>query len=224
MAPDYKLYTYFRSSCSARVRIAAQFKGIELKYHFIHVLKNEQQGDAYVSELNPGKTVPTLAIRDGERTQLIRQSVAILEYFEEAHPDLPRLLPSTSDYIRRAQVRDLVNIVACDIQPVTNLKILVKVKPLGVVGDEWQREFMGAGLLAYETIAKGTAGTYSVGDEVTLADVVLVPAVDNALRYGVDMSKLPVVMRIYQEAMKVAAFRRGSWKAQPDTPAELREK
>lgn len=220
MAPKYELYTYFRSSCSARVRIAAHLKGIELKYQFIHLLKNEQQGDDYVNKQNPGKTVPTLVIRDGEKTQFIRQSVAILEYLEEAHPDLPRLLPSGP--AERAQVRDLVNVVACDIQPVTNLKILVKVRPLGVVGDEWQREFMSAGLETYEKIAQSTAGRYSVGDEVTLADVVLVPAVDNAIRFGVDMGKLPVVKRIYDEAMKVEAFRKGSWKAQPDTPEELR--
>lgn len=220
MAPEYELYTYFRSSCSARVRIAAHFKGIELKYHFIHLLKNEQQGEEYASKQNPGKTVPTLVIRDGAKTQLIRQSVAILEYLEEAHPDLPRLLPNNP--VERAQVRDLVNVVACDIQPVTNLKILVKVRPLGVVGDEWQREFMGAGLEIYEKIAQGTAGRYSVGDQVTLADIVLVPAVDNAIRFGVDMSKLPLVKGIYDETMKVEAFQKGGWKAQPDTPLDLR--
>lgn len=220
MAPEYELYTYFRSSCSARVRIAAQWKGIDLKYNFIHLLKNEQQGDAYVDNLNPGKTVPTLVIRDGANTQLIRQSVAILEYFEEAHPQLPRLLPNNP--AQRAQVRDLVNVVACDIQPVTNLKILVKVKPLGVNGEQWQVEFMTAGLQTYEKIVQSTAGKYSVGDEVTLADVVLVPAVDNAIRYGVDLGKIPVVMRIYQEAIKLEAFKKGSWRTQPDTPEELR--
>ena len=223
MAPEYELYSYFRSSCSARVRIAAHFKGVSLKYQFIHLLKNEHQGSDYTAKFNPNKTVPTLVIhhQDGS-TALIRQSIAILEYLEEAHPDLPALLPPVSDPQQRAFVRDLVNVVACDIQPVTNLKILNKVKPLGVVGEEWQRDLMGSGLQVYETMVNDTAGKFSVGDSVTLADVVLVPAVDNALRFKVDMSKLPTVMKIYDACMEVEAFQKGSWKAQGDTPEELR--
>lgn len=221
MAPEYELYSYFRSSCSARVRIAAHWKGIELNYKFIHLLKDEQKSAEYVG-LNPGKTVPILVIREDGQEVLVRQSVAILEYFEERHPDLPKLLPSSSNVIGRAHVRDLVNIVACDIQPVTNLKILNKVRPLGVEANEWQQSFMAAGLETYEAVASKIAGQYSVGDEVTLADVVLAPAVDNALRFKVDLTKFPTIERIYKELASLEAFRKGSWKAQPDTPAELR--
>lgn len=222
MAPEYELYSYFRSSCSARVRIAAHWKGIALNYKFIHLLKNEQQGDDYVSKYNPGKTVPTLVINEEGKQHLIRQSVAILEYFEERHPELPKLLPPVSDPLGRAKVRDLVNIVACDIQPVTNLKILNKVRPLGAVAEEWQHDFMSAGLEAYEKVVEGSAGKFSVGDEVTLADVVLAPAVDNAVRFKVDISRYPTVERIYKEGQALDAFQKGGWKNQPDTPAELR--
>ncbi|KAK5078060.1 hypothetical protein LTR64_003536 [Lithohypha guttulata] len=216
MVPDYELYTYFRSSCSARVRIAAHLKGIPLKYNYIHLLKNEQQ--------NSDKSVPTLVITESDGTKiLIRQSVAILEYFEERHPELlPRLLPPVDRPVKRGQVRDLVNIVACDIQPVTNLRILNKVRPLGAKAEEWQQEFMAAGLDAYEKVARGTAGKFSFGDEVTMADVVLVPAVDGALRFGVDLGRFPVVKRVYETCMGLEAFQKGGWKSQPDTPEELR--
>ncbi len=222
MAPEYELYTYFRSSCSARVRTAAHWKGLELKYKYIHLLKNEQHASDYVEKCNPGKSVPTLVVRDKGEEFRIRQSIAILEYLEEAHPDLPKLLPPASDPVARAKVRDLVNIVACDIQPVTNLRILNRVRPLGVAAEEWQQDFMSAGLEAYERIASSSAGKFSVGNEVTMADVVLVPAVDGALRFKVDMSRFPTVKRIYDEAQKIEAFQKGSWKTQPDTPEELR--
>ena len=191
MTPEYELYTYFRSSCSARVRIAAHWKGIELKYKYIHLLKNEQQASDYADRCNPGMTVPTLVVRKDGKEFLIRQSVAILEYFEEAHSDLPRLLPPASDPEARAKVIDLVNINACDTQPLTNLKILNRVRPLGVAAEQWQQDFMSAGLQAYEKIASSIAGRFSVGDEVTLADVVLIPAVDNALRFKVDNVVFP---------------------------------
>ncbi|KAJ9652822.1 hypothetical protein H2198_007952 [Neophaeococcomyces mojaviensis] len=221
MAPQYELYSYFRSSCSARVRIAAHFKGIELEYKFIHLLNNDQQSSDYIG-LNPSKTVPTLVIRENGKELLIRQSVAILEYFEERHPELPKLLPPASDPEARAKVRELVNIVACDIQPVTNLKVLNKVRPLGVEAQEWQHEWMSVGLEAFEKVVQLSAGKFAVGDEVTMADAVLAPAVDNAIRFKVDISRYPTVARIYGESGKLEAFQKGGWKAQPDTPAELR--
>lgn len=221
MAPEYELYSYFRSSCSARVRIAAHYKGIELSYKFIHLLKNDQQSSEYTA-LNPSKNVPTLVVRENGSEFLIRQSVAILEYFEERHSDQPKLLPSISDPGARAKVRELVNVVACDIQPVTNLKVLNKVRPLGVDAQEWQHDWMSDGLEAFEQIARLSAGKFAVGDEVSLADVVLAPAVDNAMRFKVDISRFPTVNRIYQEAQKLDAFQKGGWKAQPDTPEDLR--
>lgn len=223
MAPQYELYSYFRSSCSARVRIAAHYKSIPLTYKFIHLVKNEQQSSDY-SSLNPSQNVPTLVVRESDNGKefLIRQSVAILEYFEEAYPHAPRLLPPAVDVEARAKVRELVNVVACDIQPVTNLKVLNKVRPLGVDAKEWQAEWMSSGLEAFERIVKDCAGKYAVGDEVSLADVVLAPAVDNALRFGVDVKIYPTVWRVYEEAGRIEAFRLGGWKSQPDTPEEFR--
>ena len=221
MARSYILYTYFRSSCSARVRIAAYLKGIELEYKFIHLLKNDHQSDSYGS-VNPSQSVPTLIVaEDGKEKVTIRQSIAILEYFEETFPNATPLLPA-SDPVARAKARELVDIVACDIQPVTNLRILQRVRPAGIDANEWQQHFMAAGLRAYETLVASYAGKYSVGDSVTLADVTLAPAVDNAVRYGVDMGQFPTISRITEELEKVEAFEKGSWKNQPDTPEDLR--
>lgn len=221
---QYELYSYFRSSCSARVRIAAHHKGIPLTYKFIQLLKNDQQSPDYTA-LNPSKNVPTLIVRNPQTGSEfpIRQSIAILEYFEDQHPELPALLPPKSNAEARAKVRELVNVVACDIQPVTNLKVINKVKPLGVDPQMWQREWMSNGLEAFEAIVHLSAGLYAVGDEVTMADVVLAPAVDNAIRYGVDISRFPTIGRIYNRAQKLEAFQKGSWKTQPDTPEDLRQ-
>ena len=222
MAKTYTLYTYFRSSCSARVRIAAHLKGIDLEYKFIHLLKNDHQSDSYVS-VNPSQSVPTLVVaEDGAEEVVIRQSVAILEYFEEAFPDAKPLLPPASDPVARAKVRELVDIVACDIQPVTNMRILQRIRPAGIDANEWQQHFMSAGIRAYETLASKYAGKYSVGDNVTLADVTLAPAIDNAIRYGVDMGQFSEVSRIAEELKDVEAFEKGGWKHQPDTPEDLR--
>lgn len=219
---QYQLYTYFRSSCSARVRIAASYKGIPLDFHFVNLLKGEQKSEEY-TEVNTSQSLPTLVVttESGERTS-IEQSVAILEYLEETRPELPALLPTNArDW---ALVRQLVQIVACDIQPVTNLKVLSKVRQAGMDGEAWQREFMAAGLRAYEkTVVRHARGTFSVGDDVTMADVVLAPAVDGALRFNVDMDEFPRVKEIYAATQGLAAFRAGSWKTQPDTPEQFRE-
>lgn len=220
--PTYELYSYFRSSCSARVRIAAHLKSIPLKYHFIHLVKGEQRSDSY-KQINPSASVPTLIINlDDGTSSSIKQSVAILEYFEETHPENP-LLPPLSDSIGRARVRELVNIVSDDIQPVTNLRILQRVRgmPEGSA-EEWARHFMQLGLQSYEALASSYSGRYSVGDTVTLADVCLTPAVDGAMRFGVDFEKLPNVKRIYDELQKVEAFQKGGWRSQEDTPDEFR--
>lgn len=208
MPKTHTLYTYFRSSCSARVRIAAHLKGIPLEYKFIQLLKNDQQSEAY-SSVNPSQSVPTLIVsEDGKEDIIIRQSVAIVEYFEEAFPHSTPLLPPLSEPAARAKVRELVNIVACDVQPVTNLRIMQKIKPAGLDAGEWQKHFMTLGLHAYETIAKEYAGRYSVGDSVTLADVVLAPAYENALRYGVDVGLFPTIGRVVGSMGMWTRFRR----------------
>src|SRR5271156_137717 len=223
MAPTYELYSYFRSSCSARVRIAAHLKGIELTYHFIHLVKGEQHSESYAA-INPSESVPTLVVNlDGGRKVSIRQSMAILEFLEENHPSLTQLLPPPSDPIARANVRELVNIIACDVQPVTNLRILQRVKALTASPEEWANSFITQGLRSYEQVVSECAGKFSHGNNVTLADVVLSPAVDGALRFGVNIEEFPTINRIYGELQKIPAFQRGSWRSQPDTPEEFRQ-
>ena len=221
----YKLYTYFRSSCSARVRIAAHLKGIDLEYSFIHLVKGDQNASQYHS-INPSESVPTLVVANsqtGEEITKIRQSVAILEYFEESRPETLRLLPD--DPVGRAKVRELVNIIASDVQPITNLRILSFIKPRGIEANEWQQNFMKLGFTAYEELLSLYSGKYSVGDQVTLADCALAPAVDGALRFGVEVEQVfPNIWKVWQNLYDVEAFQRGRWNAQNDTPEELRAK
>lgn len=223
----YTLYTYFRSSCSARIRIAAHIKGITLEYKYIHLVKGEQLGSDYTA-LNPSGSVPTLIVTDtktGEVVAKIRQSIAILEYFEEARPELPKLLPGVDDPVRRARVRELVDVVACDIQPVTNLRVLNYIKPHNIEAQAWQSHFMTIGFRAYEGLVKEYAGKYSVGDELTLADCALAPAVDGALRFGVDVKgEFPQTWRVWENLKQIEAFKQGRWDNQEDTPEELRGK
>jgi maleylacetoacetate isomerase len=188
---------------------------------YIHLLKGEQTSTEY-ERVNASQSVPTLVITDDDGQQTtIEQSIAILEYLEESRPDLPKLLPE--DVRERAMVRQLVDIVACDIQPVTNLRVLQKVKNFGVETTDWQNEWMSRGLLAYEkTMLRHGTGEYSVGDCITMADVVLAPAVDGAVRFGVDLDAIPNVKRVYEASQQHPAFQKGSWRTQQDTPEEFR--
>jgi len=218
------LYSYFRSSCSARIRIAAHLKNIPLEYRYIHLLSGDQLSESYTA-FNPSASVPTLIFTAPSGDEiLIRQSVAILEFLEEYFPSSLPLLPPKTDVIGRARVRELVNIISCDVQPPTNLRILKKVKKLGGedTSAEWAKELIGKGLEAYDKVTEKYAGTYSVGNTVSLADVVLAPAVEGALRYGVDIEKLPTVNRIYQKIKVMDAFQKGDWKHQEDTPPEFK--
>ncbi|KIW68234.1 maleylacetoacetate isomerase [Phialophora macrospora] len=226
--PQYKytLFSYFRSSCSGRIRIAAHLKDISLEYKYIHLVKGEQHSTEYHA-LNPSDSVPTLVVSDqrtGEEITRIRQSVAILEFFEEVEEgNGVKLLPGKDDPLGRARVRELVNIVASDIQPVTNLRVLSYIKPLNVEAQKWQQHFMSLGFQAYEELVKIYGGKYSVGDSVTMADCALAPAVDGALRFGVDVQgEFPRIWQVWEEIGQLDAFRKGRWNNQQDTPEELR--
>ena len=217
-----RLHTYFRSSCSARVRTAASLKGIPLEYTYIHLLKNEQCSPSYIVS-NPSASVPTLSLTDKDGNEIIiRQSVAILEFLEEYFPDRQPLLPPPSDYIGRARVRELVSIIANDVQPPTNLRVLKRVKELGGDMKTWAKEIMTEGLRAYDKVAEKYAGEYSVGDEITMADVVLAPACEGALRFEIDLEQFPTVSRVYKGISVLDAFKKGDWKHQEDTPEEFR--
>lgn len=207
------LYSYFRSSCSWRVRTALALKGIEYEYKPINLLKSEHKGDAY-KEINPQGNVPALFV-DGH---LLAQSVSILEYLDEVYPE-PPLLPK-NDPIKRADVRRLTLLIAADIQPVQNLKVLK------YVGDDRKMEFghwaIETGLIALEKSLKDTAGKYCYGDEVTMVDLCLVPQIFNANRFKVDMTQFPIISRVHEELIKLEAFQVSHPSKQPDCPEELR--
>ena len=224
----YTLFSYFRSSCSGRIRIAASLKAIPLEYKFIHLVKGDQHSKDYHA-LNPSDSVPTLIVSDpqtGEEITRIRQSIAILEFFEEVEEgNGVKLLPGTDNPLGRARVRELVNIVASDIQPVTNLRVLNFIKPLNVEAQDWQQHFMVLGLRAYEELVKVYGGKYSVGDSVTMADCALAPAIDGALRFGINVQgEFPHVWNIWEKIKQLDAFKKGRWDNQPDTPEDLRTK
>lgn len=224
----FHLHSYFRSSCSARLRIACNLKQIPLTYSYINLLSNDQSSAPY-TKINPSKSVPTLTLHPNSDApsgpfESITQSLAALEYLEEALPDRYPLLPPLTNRIARAQVRTLANIIACDVQPVTNLRILTRVRALGGDGASWAKDLMTDGLLAYEAIASSTAGKFSVGDQVTLADVCLVPAVWGAQRWGVDLNQMPVLMRVYENMSKIEEVDRAHWQRQEDTPEALSRK
>lgn len=197
-------------------------KGIPLTYTYIHLLKNEHHSPEYTSA-NPSASVPTLIYTspDGSKNT-ITQSVAILEFLEECFPTKFPLLPPSTDIVARANVRTLVNVIACDVQPVTNLRTLQQVKDLGSDQAKWAKECMTRGLQAFDVLGKRFGGKYSVGDKITMADVLLVPAVDGALRYGVEVEKMERVWKVYCELKEEPAFVKGGWRSQEDTPEEFR--
>lgn len=223
MTDSVTLYTYFRSSCSARLRIALYLKGIPFTPVFVNLLKDEQSSSAH-REINPSGTVPALVIQRASETPVtITQSLAALEYLDEAFPNHgPALLPSDPE--TRALVRTLCEIIGCDIQPVTNLRILKRVAPLGADRAAWSKDLIEDGLRAYERIVSRSAGKFSVGDRITTADLCLIPAVWGAERVGVDMAMFPVTYGIAQNLEKEEAVKKGHWQTQPDTPEELRAK
>ncbi|GAM90039.1 hypothetical protein ANO11243_080790 [Dothideomycetidae sp. 11243] len=212
------LYSYYRSSCSARLRIALALKQIEYETVFVNIKDGAHHNEDYI-KVNPSVTVPTLQIAGTS----ITQSVAAMEYLEETHPHTGNLLPPVSDAKARALVRTLVAVVASDIQPVTNMKVLQHIGPLGIDSTQWIHKFAAQGFAAYEAIARSVAGKFSVGDVFTMADVCLVPAVWNAERFKIDMTPYPTVMRVYRSASELPAVQKGHWQNQPDCPEDLRK-
>ena len=209
-----KLYTYFRSSAAFRVRIALNLKGFAYESAFVHLPKGEHRKPAYGS-LNPQGLVPTL--EDGGR--LLTQSLAIIEYLEETHPN-PPLLPR--DPFARARARSLALFVACEMHPLNNLRTLTHLKKeLGQSEEQvnaWYRHWIAEGMAKLEAAMAKTPGTgkYSQGDAPGIADCTLVPQVFNAQRYKCDLAPFPTVMRVFDACMKLEAFDRAQPGKQPD--------
>ena len=199
-----KLYNYFRSSASYRVRIALALKGLQYEYLPVHLVKSEQLKPPF-SDLSPSKLVPVL--KDGEN--LLSQSLAIIEYLDETHP-APPLLPG--DALARARIRALSYDVACEIHPLNNLRVLRylvhEMKLDEEAKNRWYRHWVETGLEALEKQLAGSSATgrFCHGDTPTLADITLVPQIFNAQRFDCRLDHVPTVMRVFAECMKLPAF------------------
>jgi maleylpyruvate isomerase len=216
-----KLYTYFRSSAAYRVRIALNLKGLEVDMAPIHLLRKggEQLEQAYRS-INPEGLVPALVDdNDEEGSQVLTQSIAIIEYLDEMYPE-PPLLPSAP--LDRAYVRGIALSIACDIHPLNNLRVLrYLVRDLGASEDAknaWYRHWCETGLAALEKrlSADGRAGKFCIGDTPTMADCCLVPQLANARRVDTDLSQMPTLLRIEGHCLQLDAFLQAAPDKQPD--------
>jgi len=214
-----KLYGYFRSSAAYRVRIALNVKGIDWQPVIVDLrAPASAQHTPQFRALNPQGLIPVLV--DGD--QVITQSLAIIEYLEETHPQ-PPLLPGAA--LQRAQVRALALAVACDIHPLNNLRVLDYLRgPLGhdeATVNAWYGHWIAQGLSSLEQQAKRLSGDgrHLVGSAVTLADVCLVPQMANARRFHCDVTPFPTLQAICAHLEALPPFARAAPQAQPDAPA-----
>ncbi|KVT33573.1 maleylacetoacetate isomerase [Burkholderia ubonensis] len=211
-----KLYSYFRSSASYRVRIALHLKQLPFDYVPVHLLRDggQQLKDEYRA-LSPDSLVPTLV--DGDAA--LQQSLAIVEYLDEIHPE-PPLLPNAP--LDRAYVRSIALQIACEIHPLNNLRVLKYLKHMLQVPEEakndWYRHWIEAGFATLEARLANDprTGRLCFGDTPTLADICVVPQVFNANRFAIDTSRFPTIQRIYDYAMTLDAFKAAAPGAQPD--------
>lgn len=199
-----KLYNYWRSSSSWRVRIALALKGLPYDYVPVHLLNNGgEQHETAFRMLNPAQEVPALVFENQGREVALAQSLAIIEFIDELHPS-PPLLPK--DLFLRAKVRQMAHMISAGIQPLHNLSVLLQVKELGGSKDAWAVHFIERGLRALETEAERFAGTCLVGDQVSMADVCLVPQLSAARRFGVNVGTYPVLERVEKYLSSNSAF------------------
>ena len=208
-----KLYTYFRSSAAFRVRIALNLKGIGYEPVFVHLAKGQHRESKY-AEVNPQALLPTLELDDGTR---LTQSLAIIEWLDEKHPT-PPLIPK--DGLARARVRSLSYLIASEIHPLNNLRVLQHLKRLGQTQEQidvWYRHWIADGLAKFEAdLGRGGTGKFCHGDSPTMVDCCLVPQIFNAKRFNSDLTLYPTTMRVFEACMKLEAFDRAQPSKQPD--------
>ncbi len=210
-----KLYTYFRSTAAYRVRIALNLKGLPYEAVPVHLLRSEENDPAYRA-LSPLGTVPALLTDEGDA---LTQSLAIIEYLEETHPQ-PPLLPA--DALGRARLRALALTIACDIHPLNNLRVLKYLTgTLGASEEEkmtWYRHWLADGMMAVERLLADhpATGDFCHGDAPTLADCCLVPQVFNARRFDCPLDAMPTIRRIAEACEQLPAFVAAAPHNQPD--------
>ena len=207
------LYSYWRSTTSYRVRIALNLKGLEYETRSVDLVAGAQRAPEYAA-INPSQGVPALVLEDGT---VLTQSMAILDYLDALVPE-PALLPS--DPVQRARVMAAAHVIALDIHPVNNLKVVGRLKGEHSASAEdgiaWMQHWMVEGFRAYLALLTLNSHKFSFGDTPLLCDLCLVAQLYNAHRWGVDMSEFPRLLEIEAEAMKVDAFQRAKPDAQPD--------
>ncbi|QPC92537.1 maleylacetoacetate isomerase [Mesorhizobium sp. INR15] len=212
---DIVLHNYFRSSTSHRVRIALEMKGLTYKYVPHHLRHGEHLEPAYLA-VNPQGLVPAMIWSDGT---LLTQSLAIMEFLDETQPD-PPLLPN--DPLGRARVRMLAQMIACDIHPVNNLRVLTSLRALFGAGDEdvanWFRHWVNEGFLPLEKLLASSpeTGTFCHGGTPGLADICLAAQVTSNTRFDVDLTPYPTIARINAACMSLPAFQKAAPKNQID--------
>ena len=207
-----KLHGYFRSSAAYRVRIALNLKGLTAQHLPHHLRKGEQSAPAYLT-INPQGLVPTL---EGDDGAVLTQSLAIIEWLDETNPN-PPLLPK--DPLQRAKVRAFALAIACDIHPVQNLKVLARLRQLGVAEEkvtEWAAWVNREGLSACEALIKSEQGPFCFGGAPTIADLCLVPQLANARRFGVDVAAFPRLLEAEAATREIKAFADAAPDRQPD--------
>lgn len=207
-----KLYSYFRSSAAYRVRIALNIKQLAYETQPIHLVKNEQRQADYQA-LNPSQLVPTLVDAD----QTLSQSISILEYLEEAYPEVA-LLPK--NIAERAKVRAFAQAIACDIHPLNNLRVLKYLQQdLGLNDQQksnWYQHWMLLGFQSLEAQLQDSNGQFCFGTQATFADCCLIPQVYNARRFKIDLTAFPKIESIYQHCLTLPAFLHAAPEQQPD--------
>ncbi len=209
-----KLYTYFRSSAAFRVRIALNLKGLEYQAQLVSLPKGAHR-EAQYAKVNPQALVPTLVSGDGWH---LAQSLAIIEYLDETHPQ-PPLIPREAK--ARARVRSLSLLIACEIHPLNNLRTLQYLKRELKLGEDqvnaWYRHWIAEGLGKLEAeLGEAGTGRFCHGDAPSMADCCLVPQIFNAQRYDCDLAPYPTVLRVFDTCMKLDAFERAQPSQQPD--------
>ena len=218
MSEPLQLYSYWRSSAAYRVRIGLNLKGLPYEIVPVHLVQDggQQHSDAYRA-INPQELVPTL----GHGQRRLSQSLAILEYLDEVWPDRP-LLPATAR--ARQRVRALALLVACEVHPLNNLRVLQYFEHEWNVPqperDAWVKHWITDGFAAAEALLAGhpSTGDFCEGETPTLADCCLVPQIYNARRFGVDMQAFPTLARIEQACLELPAFDAARPERQPDAP------